>query len=99
EHLPPLDGRLRMLVPVNGTPAARRAAELAFAIARPIGAKVTALYVAAGGGMTRGRISRSKEEAVLKDVADLGERYTVALKTALQSRGNAEQAILRRGAR
>ncbi len=93
-ELPPLNRRLRILVAINGTPAARNAAEVALAMARPTGARVTALYVsAARGGDTRG-ITRLQEEAVLKDIAELGERYDVWLKTALQPKGNAESAIL-----
>ncbi len=98
--LPALNSRLRILVPVNGTPAARNAAEVAFAIARPTGARVTALYVSAGGDAgKRGRaVTRNQEEAVLKDVADLGERYSVAPRTALQPRTAAEGAILKAAA-
>jgi Kef-type K+ transport system membrane component KefB/nucleotide-binding universal stress UspA family protein len=93
ENPPPINRRLRILVPINGTPAARNAAEIAFAIARPLEARVTALYVSQGAKNT----TRSQEEAILKDIADLGDRYDVNLRTALQSRGNAETAILRDG--
>jgi Kef-type K+ transport system membrane component KefB/nucleotide-binding universal stress UspA family protein len=94
--LPSLSNRLRILVPVNGTPAARNAAEIAFAIARPSGASVTALYVSAGlDASQRARaITRMQEEAVLKDIADLGERYKVAMRTALQPTVAADSAIL-----
>jgi nucleotide-binding universal stress UspA family protein len=95
ENLPPLNRRLRILVPINGTPAARNAAEIALAIARPTGARVTALYVSATSDATRRGITRTQEEAVLKDIADLGERYDVSLNTALQPKGNAESAILK----
>src|SRR3569833_728127 len=96
ENPPPINRRLRILVTNNGTPAARNAAEIAFAIARPLQARVTALYVSQGTGAKN--TTRSQEEAVLKDIADLGERYDVDLRTALQARGNAETAILRHGA-
>jgi nucleotide-binding universal stress UspA family protein len=96
DHLPPVSRRMRILVPINGTPAARNAAEIAFAIARPLGARVTALYVSQGAD-ARGA-TRTQEEALLKDIVELGERYDVGLRTALQSRGNAEVAILRHGA-
>jgi Kef-type K+ transport system membrane component KefB/nucleotide-binding universal stress UspA family protein len=93
EHLPPINRRLRILVPINGTPAARNAAEIAFAVARPLGARVTALYVSQAAAPRN--TTRAQEEAVLKDIAELGERYDVALRTALQPRGSAETAILR----
>jgi Kef-type K+ transport system membrane component KefB/nucleotide-binding universal stress UspA family protein len=97
DALPSLSGRLRILVPVNSTPTARNAAEVAFAIARPTGASVTALYVSSGSDPSqRARaITRLQEEAVLKDIADLGERYHVTVHTALQSKVVAEDAILK----
>jgi Kef-type K+ transport system membrane component KefB/nucleotide-binding universal stress UspA family protein len=94
EDLPTINGRLRILVPINGTDAARHAAEIAFAIARPTGARVTVLYVSSGGNERQG-VSRNAEEAMLKDIADLGERYNVSLRTALQPKMAAETAILR----
>jgi Kef-type K+ transport system membrane component KefB/nucleotide-binding universal stress UspA family protein len=93
DALPALNGRLRVLVPVNGTPASRNAAELAFAVARPLGARVTTLYVTQAGATAR---TRAQEEAVLKDIAELGERYDVTLRTSLHSTGAADTAILRR---
>jgi len=96
EHLPPVNRRMRILVPINGTPAARNAAEIAFAIARPLNARVTALY--AGQGAAARNTTRPQEEAALKDVADLAERYDVYLRTALHARGSADAAILRLGA-
>ena len=95
--LPSLSNRLRILVPVNGTPTARNAAEVAFAIARPTGAAVTALYVSAGSDFSQRAhaITRLQEEAVLKDIADLGERYKVTVRTALQPKVAADDAILK----
>jgi len=51
----PTDGKLSILVPVNGTEPSRRAAEVAFAMARAARAPVTVLYVAppANGGRKR----------------------------------------------
>ncbi|MBS0470629.1 MAG: cation:proton antiporter [Proteobacteria bacterium] len=93
ERLPSLSSRMRILVPVNGTPAARRAAEMAFAIARPVGARVTVVYAAAAQG--KRDVTRTQEEAVLKDIAELAERYEVGLRTALMPRGSADNAILK----
>ncbi|HXC54221.1 MAG TPA: cation:proton antiporter [Rhizomicrobium sp.] len=99
--LPALNGRLRILVPINGTPAARNAAEIAFAVARATAAQVTALYVSSGTDASkRGRaITRTQEEAVLKDIAELGERYDVAPRTALQPKATAHEAILKTAAK
>ena len=94
-----LDKDLRILVPINGSPMARRAAEIAFAIARPTGARVTALYVSAGDQTSGERVAtRSREEGALKDIAELGERYDVQLLTALEPKSSADRAILKRAA-
>jgi nucleotide-binding universal stress UspA family protein len=96
DDLPTFDRRLRILVPVNGSPASRRAAELAFAIARPLRAQVTSLYVSAGDRQITGRsINFASEEAVLKDIAELGERYDVRVRTELQPRESADTAVLK----
>jgi nucleotide-binding universal stress UspA family protein len=88
---------LRILVPINGSPIARRAAEIAIAIARPTRAHVTALYVSSNGQKRRGRIAaRSHEEGALREIAELGERYEVQVLTALETKSSADKAILNR---
>jgi len=96
DPLPALNSRLRILVPVNGTPAARNAAEAAFAIARPTGARATVLYVASRRDTSEKAPTRIQEEAVLKDIADLAERYSVTVRTALHAKAEADTAILKR---
>jgi Kef-type K+ transport system membrane component KefB/nucleotide-binding universal stress UspA family protein len=71
-----------ILVPVNGTEASRRGAELAFAISPPADSKVIALHVAdrrtSNGQSRKVRLSRGRrrtEKAVLDDIATLAERY------------------------
>jgi Kef-type K+ transport system membrane component KefB/nucleotide-binding universal stress UspA family protein len=92
----------RILIPVNGTDVSRRAAEVAFALARSGGSRVSALYVASGraDGERRGRIRRGaalrrNEEAVLKDIAELADRYDVRIRTALRLDVAPEDAILK----
>ena len=87
-----LTSRSRLLVPVNGSPPSRRAAEIAFALARPSGAKVQILFVSQTDGRSR---TRAREEGVLKDMAQLGERYDVAASTRISSRSAASGAILK----
>ncbi len=94
KHIPALNPRSQILVPVDGGPVTRHAAEIAFAIARPTGARVTALYMSTGSGGPR-EATRLGEEAALKDIADLGERYGVFLRTALQPRSDPDTAISR----
>jgi len=88
-------------VPVNGTETARRAADMAFAIARPQNARIQALYVAPRTRGARGKVSLShrREEAALKDVAALAERYGVPIKTAMRAHGAAADAIIREAAK
>jgi nucleotide-binding universal stress UspA family protein len=92
----------RILVPVNGTDVSRRAAEVAFALARAGGSRVSALYVASGrsDGERRGRIRggaglRRNEEAVLKDIAELADRYDARIRTALRFDVAPEDAIVK----
>jgi nucleotide-binding universal stress UspA family protein len=92
----------RILIPVNGTDVSRRAAETGFTLARASGSRVSALYVASGrsdgerrGRIRRGAAMRRNEEAVLKDIADLADRYDARLRTALRVDVAAEDAILK----
>ena len=85
----------RILVPVNGTDVSRRAAETAFALARSGGSRVSALYAASG----RGRAIRAGEEAVLKDIVELADRYDARVRTALRVDVAAEDAILKEAER
>jgi Kef-type K+ transport system membrane component KefB/nucleotide-binding universal stress UspA family protein len=88
----PLHGRLSILVPVNGTDVARRAAEVAIAIARATKAPLTALYVAP---TVKKKRSRQYEEAILKDIVDLAETYDLELRTAVRADVAPEEAILK----
>ena len=75
-----LRGKGRMLVPVNGTQQSRRAAETALALARASGAPVQALFVSQTDGHARTRV---REEAVLREMVELGERYNVTVATRI----------------
>ncbi len=90
----PTDGKLSILVPVNGTEPSRRAAEVAFAMARAARAPVTVLYVAppANGGRKR---SRGMADALLKDIVALGESYDIDAKTAVRTEHTADEAVLK----
>ncbi len=93
-------GTLRILVPVTGTNVSRRAAEVAFALARSMGVRVTALYVSPTG-RRKGGIARSltgllrSEEAILRDVAILGDQMGATVRTAVRAGVAPEEAILR----
>jgi Kef-type K+ transport system membrane component KefB/nucleotide-binding universal stress UspA family protein len=89
---PQLSARTHILLPVNGSPASRRAAEVSFAFARATGARVSALYVSQTDGRSR---TRSREEGVLKDITELAERYDVRFSTRISKRSGAAEAILK----
>jgi Kef-type K+ transport system membrane component KefB/nucleotide-binding universal stress UspA family protein len=96
----------RILIPVNGTDVSRRAAEAGLALARSGGSRVSALYVASGrsdgdrrGRIRRGAALRRNEEAVLKDIAELADRYDARIRTALRLDVAPEDAILKEAER
>ena len=91
-----LNSRSRLLLPVNGSAQSRQAGEVAFALARATGAKVQALFVSQTDGRSRTRV---REESVLKDMAELGERYGVTVGTRISARSSAADAILKEAQR
>jgi nucleotide-binding universal stress UspA family protein len=97
--MPELDRTSTILVPVNGTEVSRRAADVAFAVARATGASVRALYVSQAGKAGNASLSHRHEEATLMDMADLGRRYGVPVRTDLHTRHAAAESICRQAAR
>jgi len=97
----PLRSALNILVPVTGTEASRRAAEIGIAIARAAGAPVTALYVSTGRSKRAARTlrnalrSRRQHEAILRDVVEMADRYNVDIRTDVKVDVAADDAILR----
>jgi nucleotide-binding universal stress UspA family protein len=83
---------LHILVPITGTEVSRRAAEFAFSLGK---AKVTALYVgqAGGGGSTRKQIGKWHAREILKDMAEMAERYGSKIETRVVSVGSPAKAI------
>ena len=95
----PKDAPFRILVPVTGAEASRRAAEVAVALARSIDAPIGALYVsgpAPSGAQTVNRAfaTRRHEERILKDFAELAERNDTEARTAVRVNTPPEDAIL-----
>jgi Kef-type K+ transport system membrane component KefB/nucleotide-binding universal stress UspA family protein len=93
----PLDGPLDILVPVSGTAVSRRAAEVAFALARAGGGSVRALSVAPEreGNPGRRLFAPDPAEAGLKELAPIAEHYGVTLKTSIRVDVAPADAILR----
>jgi len=92
------DGKLSILVPVNGTEPSRRGAEVAITMARATKAPITVLYVAVRTndkrGVRRGIRTRRHEEAILKDIVAIADGYNVSIRTAVLADDAADEAIL-----
>ena len=92
------DGKLSILVPVNGTEPSRRAAEVAITMARATKAPLTVLYVAVRSngkrGARRSLRTRRHEEAILKDIVAIADGYNMSIRTAVLSEKAADDAIL-----
>ena len=91
-----------ILVPVNGTEASRRGAEIALALSPPKDSKVIALHVAdrratngAKRTKRRSRAGRRTEKAVLDDITALALRYGhKRIETSVHTEVAPEEAIL-----
>jgi nucleotide-binding universal stress UspA family protein len=96
----------KILIPVNGTEVSRRAAEIGLTLARASDAQVTALFVtrANGGGgkansAARKRAARRNEQAILKDIGALGDRYDVDMRSTTRADLAPGEAIVREAKR
>ncbi|OCK57893.1 cation:proton antiporter [Bradyrhizobium sp. LMTR 3] len=94
---PAASSSFRILVPVSGSGASRRGADVAVALARAGPTSVRFLHVAA----TRDKGRRGKnasllqQEAILRDTGSLAARYGIEAATAIRASASPEQAILR----
>src|ERR1700680_3001285 len=97
----PLQSALNILVPVTGTEASRRAAEIGIAVAQAPGATVTALYVSTGRSKRAARTlrnalrSRRQHEAIPRHVVEMADRYNLDIRTDVKVDIAADDAILR----
>ncbi len=96
----------KILIPVNGTEVSRRAAEIGLTLARASDAQVTALFVTrtnGGGGKAnsaaRKRATRRNEQAILKDIGALGDRYDVDVRSTTLANLAPGEAIIREARR
>jgi nucleotide-binding universal stress UspA family protein len=88
-----------ILVPVTGTEVSRRAAEVAIVFGRACKVPVTALYVSNrkpnGGGRARKSLrTRRQEQAILKEIVELADRYDFDIKTAVATDIAPDKAIV-----
>jgi Kef-type K+ transport system membrane component KefB/nucleotide-binding universal stress UspA family protein len=97
----PVNSPLNILVAIAGTGASRRAAEVAVALARGSRGRLVALYVSDSPASKQERRSRrasathQQEEAVLKEVAEIADRYSTPIRTAVRVNIVADVAILK----
>jgi Kef-type K+ transport system membrane component KefB/nucleotide-binding universal stress UspA family protein len=93
-------GPRKILLPTTGTDVARRAAEVAVALARSTEAELTALHIVdrdepSGNGAGSRSAARRSRQAILNDVAELAERYQVEAKTLVRYAKVPENTILK----
>jgi len=83
---------------VTGSEVSRRAAEVAIAIAGACKRPITALYVSTTGGSDRrgraGFRARRQEQAIMKDIVEIADRYDVTASTEIRADLAARDAIL-----
>ena len=100
----PANGPLRILVPVTGSEASRRAAEFAFALARQRDTTVTVLYVSApanrsarAGAPLLGRPETSKalERGIFAEIEAKAAQQNLRLRTRVRIADAPAEAILR----
>ncbi len=97
----PLKSPFNILVAIAGTDVSRRGAEVAIVLARGDHARLGALYVsdtgisAQKGRPRRGSATHRQEEAILKEVAEMADRYATPIRTAVRVNIAADAAILR----
>jgi K+:H+ antiporter len=91
----------KILIPVNGTDVSRRAAEVGFALARANDAHVTVLYVTRAAftadphsGRLNASATRRHDEAVLKDIGALADRYDVMAHRCVRGDIAPDEAII-----
>jgi Kef-type K+ transport system membrane component KefB/nucleotide-binding universal stress UspA family protein len=85
----PQSKALNILVPITGTEISRRAAELSFSLGKK--SKITALYVGQAGSGKQSGTQHARE--ILKDIAEMAERYGLKIETRIVSRGSPAKAI------
>ncbi|ANW05190.1 cation:proton antiporter [Bradyrhizobium icense] len=94
---PAASSSFRILVPVSGSGASRRGADVAVALARAGSTSVRFLHVS----NTRDKGRRGKnasllqQEAILRDIGSLAARYAIQSTTAIRASASPEQAVLR----
>jgi Kef-type K+ transport system membrane component KefB/nucleotide-binding universal stress UspA family protein len=95
----PLKSPLNILVAIAGTDVSRRAAEIAIVLARGNRGRLGALYVSDTATQKerarRGSATHQQEEAILKEVAEIADRYSTPIHTAVRVNLAADAAILK----
>jgi Kef-type K+ transport system membrane component KefB/nucleotide-binding universal stress UspA family protein len=96
----PKEKHLKILVPVNGTEASRRGAEIAMALSSAKESTITALHVdersvKGGAGPEQARVGRKTKRALLEDMTALAKRYGYRdIEKILRPKAKPDTAIL-----
>lgn len=95
---------LRILAPITGTAASRRAAEIAIELARANRAHVSVLYMAGdysarGAARRRQNLASRQEEEVVRDIVELADRRDQPVRVRRAVSGPWPLAILRQAER
>ena len=96
----PIGGRLKILAPVAGAPVSKRAAEVAIALARAAHAELTILHVAPAQPVAHAEprrrrvVARLHEEAVLREIVEIADRYDMRARTKIRTSASPPAAIL-----
>lgn len=95
----PVKTKLSILLPVTGTETSRNASEVAYTIARATKAPVQILYVASRKSNSeknrRRRVNlRQNEQAIIKSVVSLADKFGVKVKTSAIADISADESIV-----
>jgi len=99
DRYPELTRFSTVLVPVNGTDVSRQAVDFALALARPRGARIRVLHVSRNAKDRAASFFHRREEAVLRDLTELAERYGVRIETSVRASGRPDSEIVREAGR
>jgi Kef-type K+ transport system membrane component KefB/nucleotide-binding universal stress UspA family protein len=90
----------RILVPISGAAAARRAAEVAIELARAARGELTILLIEqATSGIVQRRLARRHRDAALKEVSEIADQRGQAVRLRIRASGARANAILRQADR
>jgi Kef-type K+ transport system membrane component KefB/nucleotide-binding universal stress UspA family protein len=98
ERLRP-EGRVNVLVPVNGTEASNCGAEIAFALLPSKGSMITALHVSEQNGLRHRSGAGRTDQSIRANMTRLADRYGFVIDTVVRFDAVPQEAILEEATR